>query len=367
MRKNHDLWNNEHFGSEAPCIRYEKKPVVDPKTGQIADKLFSVWITLNNPDQLNSYTTNMVKGVISGFSKASNDASVVCVVFTGEGNKAFCSGGNTKEYAEHYAGNPNEYGTYMDLFNAMVDAILNCKKPVICRVNGLRVAGGQEIGMACDITISVDTAVFGQAGPKHGSAPDGGSTDFLPWFLSIEDSIWNCVSCETWSAYKMKRLNLITKVVPVLKHNGKFIRNPIIYTESYIHEGEIVYGEMKSGEEFKQGKVVIKDSVYDFEILDKEINDIVWKFTNLFPGCLIKSIDGIRLKKKFFWDQTKLANRHWLSVNMMTEAYLGFKAFNDRKNTGKDVIDFIKYRQLLADGHPFDQELIDAVLPKPQN
>jgi 6-oxo-cyclohex-1-ene-carbonyl-CoA hydrolase len=165
----------------------------------------------------------------------------------------------------------------------------------------------------------------------------------------------------------MKRLNLITKVVPVLKHNGKFIRNPIIYTESYIHEGEIVYGEMKSGEEFKQGKVVIKDSVYDFEILDKEINDIVWKFTNLFPGCLIKSIDGIRLKKKFFWDQTKLANRHWLSVNMMTEAYLGFKAFNDRKNTGKDVIDFIKYRQLLADGHPFDQELIDAVLPKPQN
>jgi len=72
------------------------------------------------------------------------------------------------------------------------------------------------------------------------------------------------------------------------------------------------------------------------------------------------------MKKKFFWDQTKLANRHWLSVNMMSEALLGFRAFNERKSTGKDIIDFIKYRQLLTQAHPFDQELIDAVLPKPK-
>ncbi len=62
-----------------------------------------------------------------------------------------------------------------------------------------------------------------------------------------------------------------------------------------------------------------------------------------------------------------MANRHWLSVDMMTEAKLGFTAFNTRKETGKDVIDFIKYRQLLADGHPFDQELINSVLPKPKS
>ena len=74
------------------------------------------------------------------------------------------------------------------------------------------------------------------------------------------------------------------------------------------------------------------------------MNNIVWTYTNLMPGCLIKSIDGIRMKKKFFWDQTKLANRHWLAANMQTEAFLGFHAFNNRKLTGKDVIDFIKYR-----------------------
>ena len=102
------------------------------------------------------------------------------MVFTGAGDTAFCTGGNTKEYAEYYAGNPQEYRQYMRLFNDMVSAILTCDKPVICRVNGMRIGGGQEIGMACDFSIAQDLALFGQAGPKHGSAPDGGSTDFLP-------------------------------------------------------------------------------------------------------------------------------------------------------------------------------------------
>ena len=141
---------------------------------------------------------------------------MVAAVFTAVGDRAFCTGGNTKEYAEYYSKRPNEYGEYMDLFIGMVDAILGCKKPTICRVNGMRVAGGQEIGMACDLTVSSDLALFGQAGPRHGSAPDGGSTDFLPWMLSIEDAVWNCVSCELWSAYKMKMKGLITTVVPVL-------------------------------------------------------------------------------------------------------------------------------------------------------
>ncbi|MDP7346571.1 MAG: enoyl-CoA hydratase-related protein, partial [Anaerolineales bacterium] len=170
------------------------------------------------------------KGIIAAFHKASMDRRVVAVIFTGMGVKAFCTGGNTKEYAEYYAGKPTEYGAYMDLFNAMVDAILNCKKPTICRVNGMRVGGGQEIGLACDLSVSSDLAVFGQAGPRHGSAPDGGSTDFLPWFLGIENAMWNCISCEVWSAYKMKQLGLITKVAPVLLQDGKFVRNPLVIT-----------------------------------------------------------------------------------------------------------------------------------------
>ena len=363
--KDHDLWGDEHFGTEPPCIMYEKRPILTPD-GKAVEGLYSAWVILNNPAQYNSYTTEMVKGVIAGFHRASMDRSVVAVVFTAVGTDAFCTGGNTKEYAEYYSQNPQEYGLYMDLFNGMVDAILNCKKPVICRVNGMRVAGGQEIGMACDITVASDLAVFGQAGPRHGSAPDGGSTDFLPWFLSMEDAMWNCVSCELWSAYKMKRLGLISKVVPVIREGDKWVRNPQVITDRYIEDGEIVYGEFKKGEELARAREYVKGAQKDLSLLDQAVNEILWTFTNLFPGCLIKSIDGIRLKKKFFWDMTKLANRHWLAVNMMTEAFLGFNAFNTRKMTGKDVIDFLKYRQLLAEAHPFDDELKEMVLPKPK-
>lgn len=363
--KDHALWGKEHWGTEPPSTIFEKKPVLDA-AGNEVEGLYTAWVTLNNPAQYNSYTTKMVKGVIAGFQSATQDRSVVAVVFTAVGDRAFCTGGNTKEYAEYYSGKPNEYGEYMDLFNGMVDAILMCKKPTICRVNGMRIAGGQEIGMACDFAISADTAIYGQAGPRHGSAPDGGSTDFLPWFLSIEDAGWNCVSCELWSAYKMKRLGLITQVVPVIKQEGEFIRNPAVIVDRYIDDGELVYGEFVKGEEGKKAREFLKSATIDFELLDKAVNDVIWKFTNLFPGCLIKSLDGIRAKKKFFWDLTKNYNRHWLSVNMTTEAFLGFNAFNSKNITGKDVIDFVKYRQLIAQGKALDDAFMEAVLPKPK-
>ncbi|MBK6567228.1 MAG: 6-oxocyclohex-1-ene-1-carbonyl-CoA hydratase [Burkholderiales bacterium] len=363
--KDHQLFDNQRFSDSAPGVIYEARPVLDAN-GAAVDGLFSAWIWLNNPTQYNSYTTDMVKAIIAGFQKASSDRTIVAVVFTAVGDKAFCTGGNTVEYASYYAKRPNEYGEYMDLFNAMVDGILNCKKPVICRVNGMRVGGGQEIGMACDITVSSDLAIYGQAGPKHGSAPDGGSTDFLPWFLSMEDALYNCVSCETWSAYKMKMKGLITKAVPVLKKDGKFIRNPQVKTADYLEDGEIVYGEPVAAADVAKAKELIASATVDFELLDKEVNGLIWKFSNLFPHCLMKSIDGIRGKKKFFWDQMKLPNRHWLAANMNFEAYLGFNAFSTKKITGKDLIDFIKYRQMMAEGAPMDDALTSAVLGKPK-
>jgi len=253
----------------------------------------------------------------------------------------------------------------MDLFNAMVDAILNCKKPTLCRVNGMRVAGGQEIGMACDFTLASDLAVFGQAGPRHGSAPDGGSTDFLPWMLSIEDAMWNCVSCEMWSSYKMKFKGLITRTVPVLRVGDAVVRNPLVITDRFLDDGDIVYGEFKTGSDAAEGKAMLKGGNVDLGPLDREVDSLVWRLTNLFPGCLIKSIDGIRAKKKFFWDQAKLPNRHWLAANMSNEAFLGFTAFNNRKRTGQDTIDFVAYRRLIAEGQDMTEDAFSSVLPAP--
>jgi 6-oxo-cyclohex-1-ene-carbonyl-CoA hydrolase len=365
--KDHQLVGDEFFGTEPPCTMYEKKPLVNPQTGETVDGLYTAWITLNNPAQYNSYTTQMVKGVIAGMKKASADRSVVAIIFTAAGDRAFCTGGNTKEYAEYYTLRPREYRDYINLFSGMVDSILDAGAPVICRVNGMRVAGGQEIGQACDLAIASDLALFGQAGTGVGSTPDGGSTDFLPWQLpTTELAIWNCVSNELWSAYKMHRLGFITDVMPVKKLNGEWIRNPLVITDRYVEDGRIVYGEPKTGDEAKKAKEIIKTSETDFSLLDRRVNEVVWTLTNLMPMCLMKSIETIRWKKKFFWDGNKISAKYWLGANMNMEAYLGFNAFNTEAMTGQRRIDFVKYRQLVAQGHSFDDDLAEQVMPKPK-
>ena len=85
---------------------FEKRPAKLPD-GSVAEGLYNAWIILNNPTQYNSYNTAMVKSVILAFRAASNMRDVNAVVFTAAGDKAFCTGGNTKEYAECYAGRPH--------------------------------------------------------------------------------------------------------------------------------------------------------------------------------------------------------------------------------------------------------------------
>ncbi len=220
--RSHDLVSDEIRERLADGVIYEKRPAKAPD-GSVVAGLYNAWIWLDNPSQYNSYDTEMVKGVILAFRAASNARDVVATVFTGVGDKAFCTGGNTKEYAEYYAGNAQEYRQYIALFNDMVTSILECDKPVICRANGMRIGGGQELGMGCDFTIAQDLARFGQAGPKHGSAPIGGATDFLPVMLGAERAMQSGTLCEPWSAHKAYAMGMIGEIVPALKVDGEFV------------------------------------------------------------------------------------------------------------------------------------------------
>ena len=365
--KDHQIFGDNHFGTTPPCTVYEKKPLVNPETGETVDGLYSAWITLNNPDQLNSYTTRMIKGVLAGMHKASMERDVMAIIFTAAGDRAFCTGGNTKEYAEYYSRRPLEYTQYMDLFSGMIDGILKARKPVICRCNGMRIAGGQEIGQACDFTVAADTASFGQAGTRHGSTPTGGSTDFLPWNLSMEQAMWQATANEMWSAAKMERMGLITKAIPIKKNeNGDWIRDPRVITDKYVEDGEIVYGEFKKGEAFKAAKEELKKLKTDWTKLDQFIERMIWTLTNTTFLCLMNTIESIRVKKRFFWDMLKSSQIYWLGANMNMEADIGFNAFNTQRITGQRTIDFIKYRQLLSQAKAFDTDLIESVMGKPQ-
>lgn len=346
-------------------ILFEKKPCLNHDGTEIRG-LYNAWIIFNNPKQYNSYTTGAVKEIILAFGEASNDRSVVAVVFTAVGDKAFCTGGNTKEYAEYYAGNPQEYSQYMRLFNDMVSAILKCEKPVICRVNGMRIGGGQEIGMACDFSIASDMARFGQAGPKHGSAPIGGATDFLPLYVGIERAMMSLTLCEPWTAHQAYYFGLLTDIVPVLKVNGKFIPNPLVVTDKIVDEyGRFVFGTMKKGDELKKAKEIIAAAETDFTLLDAAVNGLIGKILHTFPNCMNKTISEVRKFKLEHWDKNKEGSREWLALNMMTEAKAGFKAFNDGPKENREV-DFIKLRQLLAEGHEWNEELQKIISPQYQ-
>ncbi|NQV38082.1 MAG: 6-oxocyclohex-1-ene-1-carbonyl-CoA hydratase [Candidatus Marinimicrobia bacterium] len=344
-------------------IIFERRPCLD-KNCQAVDGLFNAWIFINNPKQYNSYTTSAVKEIIFAFRQASMDRQVVAVIFTAVGEKAFCTGGNTKEYAEYYSGRPLEYKQYMRLFNDMITAILHCDKPVICRVNGMRIAGGQEIGMACDFSVSSDLVVFGQAGPRHGSAPDGGSTDFLHLFVGIERAMQSGTLCEMWGAYESVNFGLISQAVPVLNVDGQFIRNPLVVTNQWLDDtGAMVYGSRKSGADLAAGKELFAQGTIDLTPLDDAVNTMATKMLYLMPDCLNKTLNSLRKKKLEHWDKNHQSNRDWLALNMMTEAKAGFRAFNEGPKGNREV-DFIKLRQMLAEGHPWDDELIEAILPR---
>ncbi|MBI2271192.1 MAG: 6-oxocyclohex-1-ene-1-carbonyl-CoA hydratase [Bacteroidetes bacterium] len=346
-------------------IIFEKRACLD-KEGIPVKDLYNAWIVLNNPKQFNSYTTQAIKEVILAFGEASNDRSIVAVVFTSVGDKAFCTGGNTKEYAEYYSGNPQEYSQYMRLFNDMVSAILKCEKPVICRVNGMRIGGGQEIGMACDFSIAGDMARFGQAGPKHGSAPIGGATDFLPLFIGVERAMMSLTLCEPWSAHQAYYYGVISEIVPVLRHNGKFISNPMVVTDRIVDEfGRLVFGTSKTGDALKAAKEIIAASEIDLSMLDSAVNKLIAKLLNTFPNCTNKTISEVRKFKLEHWDKNKESSREWLALNMMTEAKAGFKAFNEGPKENREV-DFIKLRQLLANGHEWNEELHRIISPQYQ-
>ena len=355
---NHELLPEAVFSH----IRYENRPVHD-RAGAVVEGLHQVWIFLDNEAQLNSYTTEAVKEVILAFRRASCDRRAVAVIFTAMGSRSFCTGGNTAEYATYYANRPLEYLQYMRLFNDMVTAILVCDKPTICRVNGMRIGGGQEIGMACDFSIAGDHARFGQAGPVHGSAPDGGSTDMLDCYVGFARAAESLALCDAWSAHMAARIGAINDIAPVYKDSeGNWVPNPMVVCDTYVDSlGRLVYGEYKTGAELAAAKAKVKELTIDLSALDAAVDKMVTKLLHTFPDCTRKTIEGLRKKKLMFWQQNSETNRSWLSLNQNTEASAGFPAFHygDR---GEREIDFVALRRRLAEGARWDEDLVQEVL-----
>ena len=101
----------------------------------------------------------------------------------------------------------------------------------------------------------------------------------------------------------------------------------------------------------------------DLSALDAAVAGLCTRLLMLMPDCTTKTLNSLRKHKQKHWDLNAITNREWLALNMMTEGRAGFRAFNEGPR-GQREVDFIKLRQLLAQGHPWDDELIRAISPQ---
>ncbi len=170
-------------------------------------------ITINRPRVYNAFRpeTNMEMLDAMTICRERNDISVI--ILTGEGDKAFCSGGdqNVKGIGGYISENGVPRLNVLDLHKA----IRSMPKPIIAMVNGYAIGGGHVLHVVCDLTIASDNARFGQTGPKVGSFDAGFGSSYLARCVGQKKAreIW--FLCEQYSAEEAERMGMVNKVVPL--------------------------------------------------------------------------------------------------------------------------------------------------------
>ena len=168
-------------------------------------------ITINRPEKYNAFREQTLDDLIAAFSAAEADRAVGVIVLTGAGEKAFCSGGDVSwEDASDPAG-----AARMNRRTSILSLIMRgCGKPIIARVKGYAVGGGNELQLLCDLTVASDDSKFGQAGPKMGSVPVWWGTQLLPRIVGERRAREIVMLCEQIPAAQAVELGLINKCVP---------------------------------------------------------------------------------------------------------------------------------------------------------
>jgi len=185
-------------------------------TATFEDILYEVrgraaWITINRPKLYNAFRGQTVEELIQAFQRAADDKGVSSVVLTGAGDKAFCTGGDQSAHEGQYDGR-GIMGLPIDELQGIIRDI---PKPVIARVNGFAIGGGNVLATLCDLTIAAETAQFGQVGPKVGSFDAGWGTAFLARHVGDKRAreIWYLN--ERYTAAEALQMGLVNKVVPM--------------------------------------------------------------------------------------------------------------------------------------------------------
>ena len=171
------------------------------------------WIRLNRPDALNALSFSLLRELGDALAQARSDDAVRALVITGTG-RAFCAGADLKEVAEMQArakpGDPD----FLDLVQIVFGELRAFPKPVIAAVNGLAIAGGMELIMACDLVFAAENARLGDGHSNFGVFPGAGGAAIMPRRLGRKRAKYLLFTGDHMSAREMQDMGLVNRVIP---------------------------------------------------------------------------------------------------------------------------------------------------------
>jgi naphthoate synthase len=169
-------------------------------------------ITINRPEVRNAFRPLTVDEMSQALSDARFDPDIGVIILTGEGEKAFCSGGDQRIRGD--AGYVDDTGRHRLNVLDFQRQMRTCPKPIIAMVAGYAIGGGHVLHLMADLTIAADNAVFGQTGPKVGSFDGGYGASYLARIVGQKKAreIW--FLCRQYSASQALDMGLVNAVVP---------------------------------------------------------------------------------------------------------------------------------------------------------
>lgn len=170
-------------------------------------------ITINRPERYNAFRPRTCVELIEAFMAAGWNDEIGAIVLTGAGNRAFCTGGDQKDHDGQY-GDKDARGTVGMPVEELHSIIRDVPKPVIAKVRGYAIGGGNVLATICDMTIAAESAIFGQVGPKMGSVDPGFGTAYLARVVGEKKAreIW--YMCRRYTAQQALEMGLANAVVP---------------------------------------------------------------------------------------------------------------------------------------------------------
>ncbi len=286
-------------------------------------------VTINRPHNYNAYSTPALEELATAFQDASFDDGVGVIVYTGTGDRAFCTGGDVKEYADLYIRTPRDYWKYMALFRAYIESIMNTGKPVVARINGMAVGGGNESQLACDLSVIAQHTYVKQVGTHVGSVACGGSTQWLPLVVGDKRAREILFLNEVIPARKALDWGLVNWVVPSVRNGDDWI-------------DEATPEEIKKAQKGQDGYSI------DLSKLDEFVDDLARRLLASFPECSRYTKQQVNFLKDFAWNSTVRHAQDWLALHYACwEPLEGMQAFVEKRAPRYDLI-----RERAARGEP---------------